>query len=556
MTSTTFIPGTKIVSTWLNDVNSAVYGSNWITQTYSGNGSTFAFTLSQSPGSASNCDVAIGGAPQIPNTDYTVLGTTLTFTTAPPTGTNNIVIRYGGSFPIPLNTIQNGVIDNTPIGATTPSTVNTTALSLAGTGARITGDFSNATIANRVMFQDKTTNNSTIVGLLPNGSATESRLTLLNNSNPLVSQGADFRMTPTELQIRSNDYGAGAYLPMTFYTGGSERMRIDTSGNVGIGGTPGVNFDIVNTGNTIARVIATTGIPRFDLQYSGIGRFSASIQPDASYLLFDETNGVSTARYLSGASGYWKFYANGTQAMTLDASGNLGIGVTPSAWGSNYKSIESAGAAAGPVLASANVNPVKLTGNIVYSNGGATYKTTGEIAEYNCGALGEHQMLSGPSGTAGAAVSTLATVLKVSYNNTLSLQGGTKTAGVGIAFPATQVPSTDPNTFDDYEEGTWTPVQGSGLTLVGAFGFANAVYTKKGREVTITATLTGATSIAVGGTGILCTGLPFTVAGSFAGSATNGTVSVAATCLAQVTTVYCTPLAASVAIYFTVTYFV
>jgi hypothetical protein len=28
----------------------------------------------------------------------------------------------------------------------------------------------------------------------------------------------------------------------------------------------------------------------------------------------------------------------------------------------------------------------------------------------------------------------------------------------GITFPATQVPSADANTLDDYEEGTWTPV--------------------------------------------------------------------------------------------------
>ena len=40
-------------------------------------------------------------------------------------------------------------------------------------------------------------------------------------------------------------------------------------------------------------------------------------------------------------------------------------------------------------------------------------------------------------------------------------------AGGGIQFPATQVPSADPNTLDDYEEGTWTPTLAFGGASVG-----------------------------------------------------------------------------------------
>lgn len=39
------------------------------------------------------------------------------------------------------------------------------------------------------------------------------------------------------------------------------------------------------------------------------------------------------------------------------------------------------------------------------------------------------------------------------YDWFLSLSG----SGGNLAFPATQIPSSDPNTLDDYEEGTWTP---------------------------------------------------------------------------------------------------
>lgn len=53
------------------------------------------------------------------------------------------------------------------------------------------------------------------------------------------------------------------------------------------------------------------------------------------------------------------------------------------------------------------------------------------------------------------------------------------------AFPATQVPSADPNTLDDYEEGTWTPVFTFATpgNLVVAYAFRVAEYTKIGRSV-------------------------------------------------------------------------
>jgi len=96
-------------------------------------------------------------------------------------------------------------------------------------------------------------------------------------------------------------------------------------------------------------------------------------------------------------------------------------------------------------------------------------------------------------------------------NGALALSGASTSAnGVGITFPATQSASTDANTLDDYEEGTWTPtwsVSGGTIAAVNNEGF----YTKVGRQVFVggyiaygnstTGTPTGALSIA---------GLPFT----------------------------------------------
>lgn len=67
----------------------------FVTDTFSGNGSTTAFTMSVAPAATSAVLVAISGVLQDPST-YSVAGTTLTFSAAPPSGTGNISARYLG----------------------------------------------------------------------------------------------------------------------------------------------------------------------------------------------------------------------------------------------------------------------------------------------------------------------------------------------------------------------------------------------------------------------------------------------------------------------------
>jgi hypothetical protein len=62
---------------------------------FSGNGSTTAFTLTYAPASTTSIIVAISGVVQNPNL-YSVIGTTITFSPAPPSGTNNISVLYLG----------------------------------------------------------------------------------------------------------------------------------------------------------------------------------------------------------------------------------------------------------------------------------------------------------------------------------------------------------------------------------------------------------------------------------------------------------------------------
>ena len=61
---------------------------------FNGDGSTTAFTLDVAPSSTLDIEVFVGNVRQDPNSAYTVSGTTLTFTGAPPSGTNNIYVVH------------------------------------------------------------------------------------------------------------------------------------------------------------------------------------------------------------------------------------------------------------------------------------------------------------------------------------------------------------------------------------------------------------------------------------------------------------------------------
>jgi len=87
--------------------------------------------------------------------------------------------------------------------------------------------------------------------------------------------------------------------------------------------------------------------------------------------------------------------------MTLNSTG-LGVGVTPSAWGSNYKAIESAGNAAA-MFAGANVNGVQLSSNCYNDNTNWIYKTTGTAARFGVN-NNQFQWFNAASGTAGNAI--------------------------------------------------------------------------------------------------------------------------------------------------------
>jgi hypothetical protein len=221
-----------------------------------------------------------------------------------------------------------------------------------------------------------------------------------------------------------------------------------------------------------------------------------------------------------------------TTALTLNTSGAVGVGTSPS-YGTSGQVLTSGGTAAAPTWTTVS--------------GGGSPGGSNTQFQYN-----------NSSAFAGAA--------NLVYNangpivSSLGVGSTTPSAsGAGIAFPATQSASSDANTLDDYEEGTWNPGQGSALSGVTGTFTASGNYTKVGRLVTVNFTASATSFTYTAGSGSLVSGLPFAV-GAFSsyggGVNASGTTNLPIYGLATITNVYCTLTFTSSSVSGTITYFV
>lgn len=189
-------------------------------------------------------------------------------------------------------------------------------LNITGVGKRITGDFSNSTTANRVAFQSSTNNSNTSLSAIPNGTATEAYFAVRNNSDADNASNTSLGVTAEASVIGATKTGTGSYLPLAFFIGGSERMRINTDGKVGIGtNSPLYLLDVRNT--------STTGTP----SDSAIMQLKSSNR-NCVYVM-DTIGGSyagSISNYISGVIKSQLLFDSAGNILSILPNGGLGYG--------------------------------------------------------------------------------------------------------------------------------------------------------------------------------------------------------------------------------------
>ena len=211
---------------------------------FSGTGSATAFTLSRPVASVAQVQVTIDNVAQNPSTAYTVSGSTITFTSAPLSGTNNIYVYYTSPITQVIAPGQSTVtatsfVSSTGTGAgvfqtsptiTTPvisslSSASATALTLqsAGTTAITVDTSQNVGIGTASPAGNLQISGSGDRSLLLTGGTSGTISVQLGDSVAAGQGGMSYDNSVDALFFKSN---------------GSERMRITSGGNVGINTTP------------------------------------------------------------------------------------------------------------------------------------------------------------------------------------------------------------------------------------------------------------------------------------------------------------------------------
>jgi uncharacterized protein YjbI with pentapeptide repeats len=243
----------------------------------------------------------------------------------------------------------------------------------------------------------------------------------------------------------------------------TERMRIDSAGRVGINSTSLTGYNL-RIGSNITGATSAYGVFQ-------TGQIQSDVTTNAVYF---RTSAATAATAFTAAS---IRHFESTQ-------GTIGAGSTVTNQTGFWADASLTGA----------TNNYGFFSNIASGSGRWNFYANGTAANYMAGTL--------------------------EVGSTIGVGDATPAAsGAGITFPATQSASSDANTLDDYEEGTFTPTLQGGTTAgTTTYLVQEGTYTKVGRQVTVSLYIHA--SAATGTGAIFIGGLPFSSVSGFYGAAT------------------------------------
>jgi hypothetical protein len=340
-------------------------------------------------------------------------------------------------------------------------------------------------------------------GTISNYSSSNSLYVNGNAGGYLLLQGAGNQKQ--QIGISGSNAGAEIY----FKNNGSETMRLTSTG-LGIGtSSPAAKLHVSAT-TPVIRIDATAAFnatPTSTLSFVGVYNAGGGLDS------FAQIAGVKANATDGDGSAFLKFStntstANLTEKMRITSAGNVGIGTSsPQARLQVLDQIKvsSADQSAG-IVALGDGSSTSVNVGIGRWNGSTNAAGTGGMGYFSQGVgnSGGHYFYTGDA-AAGSQTERARIPPAGGFQSVTTISVGNASpsaSGAGITFPATQSASTNANTLDDYEEGTWTPTV-SGVTLSSASG----TYTKIGRQVFVAFDITWPTNTNT--TAITIASLPF-----------------------------------------------
>ena len=238
---------------------------------FSGDGSTTAFTLDVAPSSTLDIEVFVGNVRQDPNSAYTLSGTTLTFTGAPPSGTNNIYVVHQAKS---VGTID--VPDDIISGKTLVTLDNS---------------------ADHVLIEDATDGElkkalipaASFAGIDDQSSSNDDQLTITDTA-VVINEDSD----DVDFRVESNGNAN-----MLFVSGGNDVVGIGAEGDLGVGlhiktADSGASADS-NADELIVENGTSSGDSGINIlsATNGTGRvsFGDSGDNDVGFMRYDHSNG-------------------------------------------------------------------------------------------------------------------------------------------------------------------------------------------------------------------------------------------------------------------------